>query len=245
MHIHHFIKKGMGNCPIVLSVPHGGRKKPKDIKDKTKGLKKSEVNIYKISKKLIHKLKTENIELFFVIGKIHRSKVDFNRSYESPKSFNKECTNAKQIYKKYHDSLDEYVKICLDKFNFCLLLDLHGFTKNGEDSKEIIFGLLYLKTLNFVDKKLGCTQLISELSKHFSIDNGIIRTSYNKYYPGGYIICKYKDKENVNAIMIEIEREIRDNKNDTRKLTNSLFAAIKKILREYFKKLFNMGSFQR
>lgn len=92
--------------------------------------------------------------------------------------------------------------------------------------------------MNFVDKKLGCTQLISELSKDFSIDNGIIRTSYNKYYPGGYIICKYKDKENVSAIMIEIEREIRDNKNDTRKLTNSLFAAIKKILREYFKKYY-------
>jgi len=236
MFIHHFIKKGMGNCPIVLSVPHGGRKKPKDIKDKTQGLKKSEVNIYKISKKLIHKLKTENIELFFVIGKIHRSKVDFNRSDENPKSFNKECTNAKQIYKEYHDSLDEYVKICLDKFNFCLLLDLHGF-KNA-NSKEIIFGLRYLKTLNFVDKKLGCTQLSSELSKYFSVDNGKIRTSYNKNYPGGYIICKYKDKENMNAIMIEIEKKIRINENLTELLINSLFAAIKKILREYFKKYY-------
>ena len=94
----HFIEKRMGNCPIILSVPHGGRKKPKDIKDKTKGFKKSEVNIYKISKKLINKLKTEDIELFSVIGKIHRSKVDFNRSYESLESFNKECTKAEPLY---------------------------------------------------------------------------------------------------------------------------------------------------
>lgn len=232
----HFIEKRMGNCPIILSVPHGGRKKPRDIKDKTKGFKKSEVNIYKISKKLIHKLKTDDIELFSLIGKIHRSKVDFNRSYESLESFNKECTKAEQIYKEYHNSLDEYVKICLDKYSFCLLLDMHGFTKKRDDSKEIIFGLLYLKTLNFVDKKLGCTQLSSELSKHFSVDNGIIRTSYNKYYPGGYVIYKYKDKENVNAIMIEVEKKIRIDKNLRRSLIDSLFIAIKNILREYYEK---------
>jgi len=232
----HFIEKKMGNCPIILSVPHGGRKKPKDIKEKTKGFKKSEVNIYKISKKLIYKLKKEDIELFSVIGKIHRSKIDFNRSYESLESFNKECTKAEQIYKEYHNSLDEYVKICLDKYSFCLLLDIHGFTKKPEDSKDIIFGILYLKTLNFVNKKLGCTQLSSELSRYFSVDNGIIRTSYNKYYPGGYIIYKYKDKENVNAIMIEVEKKIRIDKNLRKSLVNSLFIAIKNILREYYEK---------
>lgn len=217
------IKKG--KSPIILSCPHGGFLKPPAIKDKVKGDNIADRGTYLYCKRILYLLSARNIEIYSIISKIHRSKVDFNRPSLGNEAFHQDELSsklAKKIHSSYHHSFMELVKSVLSKYEKCLFIDLHGFTKPHDDYPDIIIGNLFGNTLNITlegsknnrneyEKYWGYSHIIQELSKHFKLDNGLKVNKYNLPYSGGYITYQFYKKENINAFQLEISDKIREN----------------------------------
>jgi len=118
-----------GNTPVILSCPHGGYKKPKMIPNKTAGEKIADKNTFFIAKLIINLLKVKNIDIYYILSKIHRSKIDLNRPSHSKSAFNHSSTEAQNIFRAYHDQLNNYAQESVSKHNRALIIDFHGFTK--------------------------------------------------------------------------------------------------------------------
>jgi N-formylglutamate amidohydrolase len=194
-----------GNTPVILSCPHGGYKKPKRIPDKTVGPRIPDKNTYFIAKLIISLLKVKNIRIFYILNKIHRSKVDLNRPSQSESSFNPTSIEAKTIYHSYQEILNDFAQECVSKYGRALIIDFHGYTKP------------YRKTLDLLEdsnkqdckKYWGCSQLQTEISKYFKMDDGLALTEHNLSYSGGYITQQFFKKRQINALQIEVAKSIR------------------------------------
>lgn len=128
---------------------------------------------------------------YVLILNISRKYIDVNRE------INKGCENiiSEEIYKKYYNKILEIKNKILEKYNDCILIDIHGFKS---DKIEIQLGdnKIYSKVL------LGFSKIISE--------NGIScfpndKLKHNKYYSGGNIVKKFR------GIQMEISSKIRLN----------------------------------
>jgi N-formylglutamate amidohydrolase len=219
-----------GNTSVILSCPHGGYKKPNRIPDKTVGPRIADKNTYSIAKLIITSLKVENIRIFYILNKIHRSKVDLNRPSQSESSFNHTSIEAQTIFHYYHETLNDFAQECVSNHGKALLIDFHGFTKPFRDYPDVIFGHMFGKTLDLIEnskerdcnKYWGCSQLKSEISKYFKMDDGLALTEHNLSYSGGYITQQFFKRSQINAIQIEVAKNIRLDA----KLTETLVKAI-------------------
>ena len=98
-----------------------------------------------------------------------------------------------------------------------MIIDFHGFTKPRQDYCDIIFGNIFSNTLvikndtKFNDYRdyWGLSQLISFLSKDFTLDDGLGVNDNNLAYSGGYITHQFYRKDRINAIQIELANNIR------------------------------------
>ncbi|TFG07322.1 MAG: hypothetical protein EU539_05315, partial [Promethearchaeota archaeon] len=122
-----YIEIGKGSVPIIISCPHGGFLKPTKIPNKLIGSNKADKNKYQIAKKIIKILKDKKINVYYILGRIHRSKVDFNRPSRSDSALNQSSRKAKKLHEYYHKKLDKLYKKCISKFGKCVVIDLHGF----------------------------------------------------------------------------------------------------------------------
>jgi len=229
-----------GNVPMILSCPHGGFKKPKRIPDKINGPSIADKNTYFIAKLIINHLKKLGIDIYYILNKIHRSKVDLNRPPQSSSAFNKASTEASNIFHAFHDQLNKFSQDCLVQFDKALLIDFHGFTRPYKNYPDIIFGHIFGKTLNLVqdttrkacEKFWGCYQLEEEISKHFSIDNGFAESEYSLAYSGGYITHQFYNIKQVNTIQVEVAKYIRMDSSLTIKLVKAFTTAIVESIKE-------------
>jgi len=229
-----------GNVPVILSCPHGGFKKPKRIPDKINGPSIADKNTYFIAKLIINHLKKLGIDIYYVLNKIHRSKVDLNRPPHSSSAFNKTSAEANDIFHYFHDQLNMFSQDCLVQFDKALLIDFHGFTRPYKNYPDIIFGHIFGKTLNLVqdttrkacEKFWGCYQLEEEISKHFSIDNGFAESEFSLAYSGGYITHQFYNIKQVNTIQIEVAKYIRMDSSLTIKLVKAFTTAIIESIKE-------------
>ncbi|MFX1317138.1 MAG: N-formylglutamate amidohydrolase [Promethearchaeota archaeon] len=233
-----FFKIGKGKFPVILSCPHGGLKKLNSIPDKLDGDQIADQNTYGISKEIIKFLKNQKIKIYYLISKIHRSKIDFNRPPKSIESYNQCSSKARKIYFTYHNILLNFVQKSIFLHNRCLIIDLHGFSKPNKDYPDIILGSLYGRTLNIIIdsienegmKHWGSSQLTEELSKSFTIDTGLKLSDFNRDYVGGYITQQFYNKNNINAIQLEVANSVRTNLNLTTKFINAVGSSILKSL---------------
>ena len=206
-----------GNAPVILSCPHGGYKKPKRIPDKTVGPRIADKNTYFIAKLIINLLKARKIRIFYILNKIHRSKVDLNRPSQSESSFNPASIEAKTIFHSYQELLNDYAQECVLNHGRALIIDFHGYTKPYREYPDVIFGHIFGKTLDLVEdsnkqgckKYWGCSQLQTEISKYFKMDDGLDLTEHNLSYSGGYITQQFFKKSQINALQIEVAKSIR------------------------------------
>jgi len=229
-----------GNVPVILSCPHGGFKKPKRIPDKINGPRIADRNTYFIAKLIINHLKKLGIDIYYVLNKIHRSKVDLNRPPHSSSAFNKTSAEANDIFHYFHDQLNMFSQDCLVQFDKALLIDFHGFTRPYKNYPDIIFGHIFGKTLNLVqdttrkacEKFWGCYQLEEEISKYFSIDNGFAESEFSLAYSGGYITHQFYNIKQVNTIQVEVAKYIRMDSSLTIKLVKAFTTAIVESIKE-------------
>ena len=229
-----------GTTPVILSCPHGGYKKPKRIPNKNFGPKIADKNTYFIAKLIINLLKKEGIDIYYILNKVHRSKLDLNRPPHSSSAFNKFSTEANGIFHAFHDQLTKFSQECLAQFEKALVIDFHGFTRPYKNYPDIIFGHIFGKTLDLIqnttskacEKYWGCYQLEEEISKHFKIDNGFAESEYSLAYSGGYITHQFYNVKQVNTIQVEIAKYIRMDSTLTLKLVKAFTKAIVKSISE-------------
>lgn len=238
MRLKKYFELNHGNVPIVLSCPHGGYKKPRRIPDKLKGALIADKNTYILSKMVINGLISTDINIYYILNKIHRSKVDLNRPPLSITALNQNSTEALNIHNAYHDQLKQFIQECRSRYQRCLLLDIHGFTKPTNEYPDVIFGHIFGKTLpekldndrNDCNGFWGCAQLQNAISKHFTLDDGLGISNFNLSYSGGYITHRFYNHDKINAIQIEIAKYIRVDKNLTKKIVDALISAISSTL---------------
>jgi len=117
----YFEVRGKGTVPVILSCPHGGFLRPKTIPDKLKGVMIADKNKYLISKRIIQVLEEKfGIEIYYILSKIHRSKVDLNRPPRAFSAFNHNSDRAKEIHRIYHETIEFFYQECIDRFGKCL-----------------------------------------------------------------------------------------------------------------------------
>ncbi len=246
MNFNRYFEIKEGSVPIVFSCPHGGYLKPPCIPDKKKGYKIADKGTYLIAKGLLELLRRENINVFSILSKIHRSKIDFNRPHRFEEAYDHDSENAyiaKQLHTLYHKNVMELVDTSISRFSKCLFIDFHGFTKPGDIYPDIIIGCLFGNTLNLYsgndinnnnnnnsEKYWGYSHLIEDLSKFFKIDNGLGKTDFNIAYAGGYITYQFYKKEKVNAIQLEVSKCIRKDLGLLNRFTTGFITSIKKCL---------------
>jgi len=230
-----------GKAPLILSVPHGGFLKPKIISNKIKGFNIADRGTYLIAKGILNLLAKENIDISYILSKIHRSKIDFNRPPRGHEAFNQDASSVnltKTLHSSYHQYLQDFTKKHISNFNKCLFIDFHGFTKpSRQDYPDIIIGNLFGNSLNIPadtnpkkNQHWGYSHLIEQLSKHFNLDNGLGKNEYNLAYSGGYITYQFYNKEKVNAFQLEISDDIRKDLGRLRLFIEDFIQAIKNSL---------------
>ena len=229
-----------GTTPVILSCSHGGYKKPRRILNKAKGPQIADINTYFIAKLIIYLLKIKGIHIYYILNKVHRSKLDLNRPPHSSLAFNQESIEARSIFHAFHDRLIKLSQDCLTRFNRALIIDFHGFTRPFNSYPDVIFGHIFGKTLDIVqdntskacEKFWGCHQLEEEISKHFTIDTGFAESEHSLAYSGGYITHQFYNIKQINTIQIEVAKYIRTDSSLTIKLVKAIVDAIIKSINQ-------------
>ncbi len=229
-----------GSVPFILSCPHGGFLKPNNIPDKLVGTQLADKNKYLITKRILQVLRKFDIKPYYILSKIHRSKVDFNRPARAHGAFNHNSAEAKEIHYFYHQTLEDFYNECISVYDKCLVIDLHGFTKPQRDYPDIIIGNIFGKTLKIVyssesqDSKRywGFSDMVRELSKDFTLDDGLAISDFNLAYSGGYITHQFYRKAKSNAFQLEVAKYIRENVKLTKIFVKIFVNVIVKCLKE-------------
>jgi len=210
-----YIEYNRGSIPLIISVPHGGTTKCDHIPRRTNGIHGIDKDTIKLARELIEKIK--NIFKFkspsYIISKIHRVKIDFNRN--SSEAFNQESELAKKIYHFYHNKIKELILYNLETFNSSLLIDIHGFEKDkrpkGFRDVELILGTKNLKSLypNSIPKRDWGKNLRGKIVKKYNNLNIAIAPGHHLrrefVLTGGYITTKYGASHFKNSQTIQIE----------------------------------------
>ena len=215
-----YIEYCQGSIPLIISVPHGGSLMVEGIPDRVEGIHgidRNTVNIACSLRKKISKLfglNQENMKVpSYIISKVHRIKIDFNR--KPSKAFNKESNMAKKLYQSYHKTVLDLISYNLDKFNKSLLVELHGFEKKkrpiGFRDVELVLGTNNFKSMfsPILPKKDWGKNLRGNIIKKFNELNVAIAPGHPRrreyVLTGGYIITNYGARRIKNSQTIQIE----------------------------------------
>jgi N-formylglutamate amidohydrolase len=248
-----------GTIPLIFSIPHGGTIKLKDIQKRKSGIigiDKGTIQLGKeIARNIELKIKKRNklsAKCYYVISKIHRSRIDLNRPPK--KAFNKHLKVASKLYNLYHNKLFDYISDSITCHGSALLLDLHGFESykrpDGFRDVDVILGTNNLKSLfnHSVRKKNWNKNIRGNIIKKcltFEIPIAPGRPRREEYVlKGGYITKKYGASkiEHSKSLQIEFSERIRMLDTDLRKnvietLTEALYEELSKRILKNKKKI--------
>ena len=151
-----FIEFERGTLPLIFSVPHGGVLESKNIAKRSFGVMGIDKATIKLAQEFISCIRMRSEELTsvrhtptYIMSKIRRSQIDLNRSRSE--AYNSNTALAAEIYNLYHTKIEEFVNMNLKKFNYSVLIDIHGFEKNkrphGFRDVEVVLGTDNLNSL--------------------------------------------------------------------------------------------------
>ncbi|MEJ2248792.1 MAG: N-formylglutamate amidohydrolase [Candidatus Lokiarchaeota archaeon] len=229
-----YIEFSQGNVPIVISVSHGGELNPKRIPNRQSGVQGIDKKTNELAKDLLNEFSelsskdyNSQIKPSYILSRIARIKVDFNRPLE--KAFNQDSELAKRIYNYYHNKLKEFVEYNITNFGKSLLIDIHGFEKEmrpeGYRDVNLVLGTNNLKSLfDYEVRKKDWDKNVRGLIVDRFLKLGIpIAPGHarRKEYvlKGGYITRKYGSSnfKGSKAMQIEFSDTIRINNNSLKK----------------------------
>ncbi|TXT56296.1 MAG: hypothetical protein BAJALOKI2v1_590019 [Promethearchaeota archaeon] len=222
-----YIDVKIGNIPLIFSVPHGGTLDCKVIPNRKMGVVGVDKNTVELTMGIINEIKhhrnskiNSKMNPSYIISKIQRKKIDFNRA--EIKAFSKNSKKAHQLYQYYHRSIEDLILMNLNQFNSSLLIDIHGFEQknipNGYRQVDIVLGTNNLKTLYpyKIPKRKYDKNIRGNLIKEFLREDFQIAPGHPKrkeyVLKGGYITKKYGASRFHNSsqtIQIEFSDKVR------------------------------------
>ncbi len=166
---------------------------------------------------------------YLLINNIHRKYIDLNRSINEGTCDDK----GKKYWRKFHNKLKQLILECKQKYSHCLLLDIHGNIKT-HNLIELGYGI----GMKSIEQHKFKKSSLDNLKNHYSLKSLIIGQRslgnylddfldtapgpilYNShliktkakdhfYYNGGYVTRTYSEKYLVDAIQIELSKDLR------------------------------------
>lgn len=255
-----YIEIQKGSLPVVVCAPHGGRQKPDDIPDRTRGTFAFDTNTQELSRAIAAVFRERTREpLGLIICKLHRTKLDCNREEEEGAAGQAAALNG---WNAYHGAIGEALKTAVNRHGAAVLIDIHG---HGHKTQNLELGYAHdLKTLGLGDKELngglvfkqGSLASIAQRSQHsyadllhgeFSLGTLMHRAGFPAvpsstatvppipYFDGGYTIRRHsKSIDGAAAIQIETHyRGVRDSPENQMRFANALFQTLQVYLKTH------------
>ncbi len=242
-----FVTVQKGTLPIIVSAPHGGRKKVPDVPERL-GIGVAnfttvlDTNTSELTEKFVAELQTHlDGKPWVVIARFERKYLDVNRareqSYESDK--------AKPYYDAYHEPLEAACKAVKEKFGRGILLDIHG---QGEFPGAICRGTQNGKTVSLLRERFGSTSVTGKKSilgllqrsgyKILPSCDADPKTKEEAKFSGGYIVGNYGSHTGygIDAIQLEFGSYLREKDKDKYARTASDLADAVAIFHDEFLK---------
>ena len=236
VNIQDYIEFRRGTIPLIFSVPHGGTTNIENIPDRINGIHGVDRETIKLTFDLIDNIREfsnfkseDNWMPSYIISKIKRLKIDFNR--KETEAFSLKSNMAREIYQYYHNKILELISYNLKKFDRSLLIDIHGFEKSkrpkGYRDVELVLGTNNLESMfaEKLSKKDWGKNFRGKIIRKFNELTIPIAPGHHlrKEYvlTGGYIIQKYGASriKNSQAIQLEFSDTIRLKNGDLREIT--------------------------
>ncbi|MBI1372411.1 MAG: hypothetical protein GC159_06580 [Phycisphaera sp.] len=224
-----FVEYIVGDTPVILSAPHGGRIKPDDVPDRTTGVLLSDTNTDKLARDFAEAyFKRTGKHAHVIIDHMHRVKVDCNRPVEDAVAAS---PGGEKLWRAYHGLIAEARDGVTKRFGQGFYIDLHGHAhpeprcelgyllkhaelKLDDDAVNKLAGKSSLKDLatrtkaTFAELLRGPTSLGGLLEKHGipcvpspqHRDNGD-----GKYFNGGYCTSSYGSSQGGTISGLQIE----------------------------------------
>eukprot|EP00445_Apocalathium_hangoei_P012202 CAMPEP_0203880596 /NCGR_PEP_ID=MMETSP0359-20131031/24988_1 /ASSEMBLY_ACC=CAM_ASM_000338 /TAXON_ID=268821 /ORGANISM="Scrippsiella Hangoei, Strain SHTV-5" /LENGTH=352 /DNA_ID=CAMNT_0050800245 /DNA_START=8 /DNA_END=1066 /DNA_ORIENTATION=+ len=148
-------------CPVVLSVPHGGNLTPEAMPDRSSGCVEPDGESWELAEAVLRACSEAALGAPAMVGlKLHRSKLDGNKCLCAACENCEECEDcevmvgdAADAWTVYHKRIEEALQQCVAKFGFALLLDLHG--QSHRDGVTELGYLLYSEDYFLSDAALS------------------------------------------------------------------------------------------
>lgn len=148
----------LGDLPVVISAPHGGNLEIPGVPPrKGEGLEAgpagfrvvrdggTEELALEVARQLAERMTGQPS---FVISRVHRRYVDFNR----PPEIAVENAKARVVYDQYHTAVADAVRTIREKHGFGLLIDIHG---QGSSAETVYRGTSNGLTVTGLRKQFG------------------------------------------------------------------------------------------
>ena len=196
-----FLRVQQGTLPIVISAPHGGSQSiPGAEERKGEALAKGASGFFTGRDTGTEELATElarQLELrfdakpCFVISRVHRRYVDFNR----PPEIAVEHDKARVVYDSYHTALKDQCRIVRSRHSHGLLIDLHG---QGTSAETVFRGTANGITTTMLQKDFGTDALFGGESlfgllnhRGWKVHPDPLDGREQSGFTGGYIVQTY------------------------------------------------------
>ena len=205
-----------GDLPIVISAPHGGTLKIPGVEPRQgEGLEGGASGFRVVRDGGTEELALEvarqvakrmNGRPSFVISRVHRRYVDFNR----PAGIAVESPETQVVYDQYHTELDAAVRAVKNRHAFGLLIDIHG---QGSSAKTLFRGTSNGLTVTGLKTKAGAEFVHGEKSltgllkqRGWTVHPDPFEGKEQSGYTGGYIVRTYGSHKpsGIDAIQLEL-----------------------------------------
>lgn len=206
----------LGDLPVVISAPHGGNQEIPGVPPrKGVGLDGgpagfrvvrdggTEELALQVARQLAERMKGRPS---FVISRVHRRYVDFNR----PPEIAFEHAQARVIYDQYHTAVSDAVRTIREKHGFGLLIDIHG---QGSSAETVYRGTSNGLTVIGLRKELGEEFHAGENSllallkmRNWKVHPDPFDGKEQSGFTGGHIVRTYGShrSDGIDAIQLEL-----------------------------------------
>ncbi len=245
-----------GNIPLLLVAPHGGDLKPQWIenRDCEGAVITQDQYTLGIALQIENELRKKAYQPYIVYAKIHRVKVDLNRSLETSHC---EDDSSNDLWREFHQQVESYRNEIVQKYNRGLMIDIHG---HGHPNQRIELGYLLsseqlrsLSTNGSLENSLtSINSLVNNHPENISLNELIIGENSlgtllslagfpsvpsaqdpapnlgDPFFSGGSNTKLYgsKTRSGVDAIQLELNRQNLRQESEDRILFSKNFAAI-------------------
>lgn len=256
-----YIEYLVGNSPVIITAPHGGRLKPAEIPNRTWGVKATDTNTDKIAYYIYNKFHgLTGVYPHVVICHLKRTKLDANREIIEAAQKNKW---AEYAWYEWHDFINIACDSVVEQSGSGFYIDLHA---HGHKKQRLELGYLLSNSIlersdaelnNYVDSSSVHT-LANEVSIDFaslirgessfgalmeargfpSIPGPTYPDAGNfRYFSGGYNTRRFclNDREKISGFQIETNyKGVRDNDENMRLVAKAISESIVVYLKNFF-----------